>query len=381
VSAAEGAVSAAPTRSTPPRNTQTRSGPPRNAPTRSAPTGSAAPGSALPKGTPTKAGRRSWRLTAGLLAAGLAGAIAIAGCGSSASDDGAPTSARGDAAGGAQPQNAPPAAGAGNPQEADKAQGNTGGNAPAKAPDKLVPDNRAIIYTGTITVRVSDVDSAANAATTAALGSGGFVGGDNRNSNESRSEARLVLRVPADRFNAILGELGKLGKELKREVSTEDVTEQVVDIESRIATATASVERVQALLARANTISEIVSLESELSRRQADLESLKARQRKLSDLTALSTITVVILGEDAEVSTKEDPPDTGFLVGLKGGWNAFLSSLEILLTILGALLPWFLALGLPVMAVVWLLRRTAATRHAPASQPAVPAATAPDATG
>jgi hypothetical protein len=314
-----------------------------------------------------------WKPAAALLTAGLVGALALAGCGGSASDSGGSSSAQ--RAGDTQAQEGGAPAGAATPQDADKAQGNTGGNAPAKAPDKLVPENRAIIYTGTITVRVSDVDSAANAAITSALGTGGFVGGDNRNSDESRSEARLVLRVPADRFNAVLGEMAKLGEELKREVSTQDVTEQVVDVESRVATATASVERVQALLARANTISEIVSLESELARRQADLESLKARQRKLSDLTALATITVVILGKDAQVPAR-DEPDSGFLAGLKGGWNAFLTSLEVLLTILGALLPWFLALGLPVFGLVWLLRRTAA-RRTPVT-PVTPAASTAD---
>jgi hypothetical protein len=224
-----------------------------------------------------------------------------------------------------------------------------------------VPETRSIIYTGTITVRVTKVDEAALRASAAATGAGGFVGGDERTSTSSRANAKLVLRVPADKFTDVLNTLHDLGKEESRSVSTQDVTEQVADVDARIANAQASVERVRALMARAQTIGEITSLESELSRREGDLESLKARKRKLDDLTALSTITLVLLGPD-EPSAPAKKADTGFLAGLKGGWSAFLASMEVLLTIIGALVPWLVALGIPLTLVWWLVRRSRRNR-------------------
>lgn len=302
------------------------------------------------------------RRTRWLVVAALVGAVALSGCGSSGggSASEAPSLDR------PAPQAADPQAGgaeqAGGAAQAD-AQKTTGG-APAALPD-LVPTGRSIVYTGSITVRVSDVDDKAGAAADLATRLGGFVGGDDRTSDAARSRARLVLRIPSEKFNEALTELGKLGTEQQRSISTDDVTEQVVDLDARIATAQASVDRVRALLARATTLGEIVQLEGETSRREADLAALKARQRKVADLVSLSTVNVSLLGEEAA----EAAPETGFLAGLKAGWRSFLASGEVLLTVLGAVLPWFIALLLPVLLLVALLRRSAARRHRPTPAP------------
>lgn len=312
------------------------------------------------KRTPT------WRLTACLLAAGLAVAAALAGCSSSGSGGASEVAPARDTALDGDTTAAKP--GALPPEQGNQVGAPQAGapNQPAQQPKKLVPDNRSIVYTGSITVRVSNVDEAASRAGVLASGNGGFLGGDKRSINDKRSEATVILRVPSARFNDVVTELGKLGKEESRAISTEDVTDQVVDVDARIATAQASVDRVRALLARAQTISDIVSLESELSRREADLESLRARKHKLDDLTALSTITALLLGPDAVADTPKKA-ETGFLAGLKGGWHAFVASMVVLLTVLGALLPWIVVLGLPVVALLWLLRRRRPTPAAPAT--------------
>jgi hypothetical protein len=275
----------------------------------------------------------------------------VAGCGGSGEDTG---SASSDAA---------PAAPAAAPGEAKDAGGAQAANdTPARVPVELPPDERSIIYTGTIRIEPDDVNAAADAAIAAARTAGGDVGGDNRNSSGDRAEATVTLRVPSAKFTDVMNALSKLGREVGREVKTEDVTEQVVDVQSRVATAQASVDRVRALLARATTLAEIVSLESEVAKREAELESLKARLNKLTSLTALSTITASFT-RNGPVEEDDDPAETGFVAGLKGGWDSFTASLNVLLTVLGALLPWFVALGLPLFAVVVLLRRGAARRH------------------
>jgi hypothetical protein len=321
--------------------------------------------------------RIQWYRALAALAAGAALALTAA-CGTSSggssssnakpmSGDGAgPEFAKGGAGAPADAQNAAP-------QQPQQAQ------APQQLPNGGAADQRAIVYTGTITVRVSNVDDAALKATTAAEGAGGFVGGDQRTNDDGKSQAHIVLRVPSAKFTSVIGSLAKLGKEESRELSTEDVTAKAVDLEARIATAQASVERVRALLAKAQSIGDIVSIEAELSRREADLESLQAQKRKLDDLTSLSTITVVLLGPQA-AADKPAKPEKGFLAGLKGGWRAFVASMEVLLTILGALLPWFLAIGVPVVAVTWFIRRVR-RRPGRVTVPPEPAAEAPQATG
>jgi hypothetical protein len=297
-------------------------------------------------------GRRSWRLASAVIGVGLAAALGFVGCSSKATNSNQS------------------AAGVATPGAAD-AKPQQGADTQAHAPTKIVPEDRAVIYTGSVTVGVSDVDRAADAVAALATGAGGYLGGDQRTRDDRRSRAQLVLRVPAARFASVVDSLAKLGTEVGRSISTQDVTDQVVDLDARISTGQASVDRVRALLARAQNIGEIVSLESEMSRREADLESLKARKRKLSDLTELSTITVVLQGPDA--MSDKNQPQNGFLVGLKGSWRAFVASLQALLTVIGAALPWLLALGIPAWILIVVLRRMArrrAGRPAPANQPA-----------
>ncbi|MFI5906604.1 DUF4349 domain-containing protein [Dactylosporangium sp. NPDC051541] len=288
------------------------------------------------------------RTTAYLAAAATAVVLALSGCGADSSDS--PSSSANKGA----PEAAAPANGGAGPALApgDSAKDQSGTE--QKIPDNLDAANRSIIYSGTMTVTVKDVDAAAAQAVAFATGAGGFVGGDNRQINGARSTATLILRVPAAKFQSTLDQLKGIGEEDGRQLSAQDVTDQVVDVASRIATAQASVDRIRALLAKAQTIGEITSLESELSRRESDLESLQARKRKLDGLTALSTITLLLHAPDAPAVSEED---TGILVGLRHGWDAFVASLRVALTILGWLLPWLVFVGLPIWLAVRLYRR------------------------
>jgi hypothetical protein len=306
------------------------------------------------------------RTTVFLTAAASAVILALSGCGSDSND--APSSSN---------KQAPPAmggaqeGGAGAGPAQDQAQAQAPGE--QKVPDNLDAANRSIIYAGTMTIEVKDVNVAAAQAIAFATAAGGFIGGDNRQISGQSSTATLILRVPAEKFQSTLDQLKGVGDEESRQLTSQDVTDQVVDVASRIATAQASVDRIRALLAKAQTIGEITSLESELSRRESDLESLQARKRKLDGLTALSTITVVMHGPDAPAAPEEG---TGILVGLRHGWDAFVGSLMVALTIFGWLLPWLVFVGLPIWLIVWLYKRYRRTHplpvHAPIAAPSGP---------
>ncbi|MBO3740463.1 DUF4349 domain-containing protein [Actinoplanes flavus] len=287
-------------------------------------------------------------LTATILLAGLL----LAGCG-------AGNESQSDSSGSA----AKPAVGEGG-RAADQAGGaaqeqnaapNEGKDSTAQAPDLRI-DQRSIIYTGSITLRVEDVTSAAAQVTGIAAASGGFVGGDERHSGDGTSTANITLRVPADKFTSAVDQIAKLGTEETRGINTEDVTEQVVDLDARISVQKARVESGKRLLAEAKNLDDLVMLEREVATRESDLAALEGKKRRLSDLTSLSTITVVLLDPAAAaVEPEEEPP--GFLAGLAGGWKALMVSLGVLLTILGALLPWIIAIGVPAWAIMHLLRR------------------------
>jgi hypothetical protein len=278
------------------------------------------------------------------------------------------------------PSGAPPANGA---QDGAAPGGNAGGEEGGGPAAEPAPDNgkgqgapapvatRSLIYTGTTTVVVDDVVDAANQAAGIAAAAGGAVGGDQRSLDGDRSSAQLTLRVPADRFSSTIDALAKLGDEESRSVQTEDVTEAVVDLDARLATQRASVARVRRLLERANSLGEIVSIESELTRREADLASLEQRRERLADLVALSTITLHLRGRTAPAEDAE--PDTGFLAGLREGWDAFVASAKVVLTVAGWLLPWAALIGVPTWLALRLLRRRRRPAVAPAPTVAGPA--------
>jgi hypothetical protein len=135
-------------------------------------------------------------------------------------------------------------------------------------------------------------------------------------------------------------------------------------VNSRVESARASVDRIRVLLSQANTIGDVVRIEGELSRREADLESLQAQQRALADQTAMATLSVTVLApEAAEITPKPDQADEeGFVAGLQRGWNALVDVVVVALTTFGMLLP-FLVIGAIILVPIllsWRSRRNLA---------------------
>ena len=97
----------------------------------------------------------------------------------------------------------------------------------------------------------------------------------------------------------------------------------MIDTDVRVRAQEGSLRRVEQLLARARSLKDIVWIESQLTQRQAELDSLKSQQAWLSDQTSDSTITIDIERKHApKVEEEEKDEPAGFLVGLKGGMKA-----------------------------------------------------------
>ncbi|KQX55822.1 MULTISPECIES: DUF4349 domain-containing protein [unclassified Streptomyces] len=285
--------------------------------------------------------KASTRAAAG--AALLTAALVLTGCGASGTD------AKSDGA--RDLSAARPADGSG----AGAAESRTGGSAgadAAKAPEKAAAQQH-VIRTASLSVEVGDVTKALAAARTATAGAGGHVENEaTQRGGEGYVTSRVVLRVPQERYDAVLGELAGTGKLLARTADAKDVTGEVVDVTSRIATQRASVARVRALMDRAERLSDVVTLEGELSRRQADLEALLAQQASLKDRTSLATITLELTEKRKEpqaAAPEDDRP--GFLDALGGGWDALVGAVSWVVIVLAALAPW---LAVAVIAfVLW----------------------------
>ncbi|MFD3972839.1 DUF4349 domain-containing protein [Streptomyces cyaneofuscatus] len=223
-----------------------------------------------------------------------------------------------------------------------------------------------VIRTAELSVEVKSAPKAAATARSTVEASGGLVATETTERIDDEHESsHLVLRVPQDSYQEVLGKLAGAGKLLSRSSNAKDVTDQVVDVESRIATQRASVKRVRELMDQAEKISDVVTLEGELSSRQADLESLLAQQSSLTDRTTLATITLDLTEADAPRKDGKDD-DPGFLDALGGGWDAFVTMFRWIAVAIGASAP-FLATA-ALLLVLWrVLRARRTARTAPAA--------------
>jgi hypothetical protein len=305
------------------------------------------------------------RRTTGVALAAL-GLVLLAGCGAGGNDN---TSTSEGAAAPVQKQDSD----AGGEASDGKAT-NAAPKAPAQGqqPQEQPTVTRAIIKTGSLTIKADDVAATRQKAITAIAGLDGQVASEDTGSDADGkiTQANLVLKVPTKSYDAAVERLSGLGDRLQIHQESTDVTEQVVDVESRIESQRASLDRMRALMSKANTIGEIVSVESELTRREADLESLLAKQKNLTLQTDLATLNLTVTGKSAPAAMAEDP-DRGFLAGLKGGWNAFTATFSALATAVGAVLPFLVLLAL-IGVPLWRFRHR--LRRQPAALPPAPEA-------
>ncbi len=316
--------------------------------------------------------RRHTTAAAGFL---LVAGLTLAGC-SGGGDSGA---AMGSVLEQAAPDLGPPRAATPPPSAGSRRgrQGGAGGrhrHRPTPTVD-LAAGEQKLARRANIALTVDDVDVAAAKVRSVAAAEKGMVVAEAISSEPgdamSGGFSTITISVPTTRLDATLDAVAKIGKVHSRNTSTDDVTSQYVDTASRVETMEASVERVRALMSRATRLADVVSLEAELSRRQADLEAMQTQLAALDGQVATAPVEVR-LSTDAEV-LEEDEPDTGFLAGLVAGWDAFTGSVTVLLTVLGAVLPFGVALAVLVgPLVLWLRRR--GPRPTSVTPPVAPAA-------
>lgn len=250
--------------------------------------------------------------------------------------------------------------GAGGSSSATKGTGSeSAGDTERNTSARVLPADRDVVYRGQITVRVKDVTASAVRAESYVRAADGVVFAEETTTRPGRkgdASASMTLRVPPTQFRPLLDRLGGLGKPLSRSQTAQDVTTALVDLESRLSSQRRSVERIRGLLDQATTIGQIVQVEGELARREADLESLEAQQKKLKDVTDLATIELSLVSPDVKAPPAEKD-DLGFLSGLRGGWGALIGAVAVALTGVGALLPFVITLAL-VGVPAWLVTRT-----------------------
>lgn len=222
--------------------------------------------------------------------------------------------------------------------------------------------DRAIIRTGTVRLRVEEFDSARAAIAERARSKGGYVSESgsrhHTRDNESWTTGYVVVRIPSDQFSSVLSDTRARGTVLNEETRTEDVTDQLVDIEARLTSLRERRDRLRSFYERANSTGELLRIEEELSSVQSDIEQLEAKQRSLEQRVAFATLRVELTEPEPDRTPDEAP---GFVASLGSAFSSSMATLANMVTgfvlFAAGLAPFLLFLGVPAVVVGLLARR------------------------
>lgn len=214
-----------------------------------------------------------------------------------------------------------------------------------------------LIRSGSARVEVSSLEPATSEARELGESLGGYVAGSEiREGREGSRSASLVLRVPSDSVDVLVESLPRLGRVLSVSISTQDVSREYVDVETRLAVQEETVERLRQLAARGGSLEELLAAERELGRAVSELESLKGQMRYYDQRIAESDMRLTLVEPGAVLGSGAFRP---LSVAFRRSVEVFAQSLAYIVYLLVFSVPWVLLglLILPIGKRWWSARR------------------------
>ncbi len=238
----------------------------------------------------------------------------------------------------------------------NQAQGGEDGDIPLQTlqteTDIQAQETRVIIYTGDVALVVKDTQESIEAITAMTNAQGGFVAGSNVYQAGEVLRGSITIRVPAQNYQATLAQLRDMALRVEHEnSSSQDVTEEFVDLQARKTNLEFTEQALQELLEerkRLGSTSDILEVHRELTNIRGQIEQIEGRLRYLTNQAALSTITVTLT------------PDVLYQPVSVGGWEPqgvakeALQTLVAALQILGNIVIWLLIFVLPLLVIVFM---------------------------
>lgn len=257
------------------------------------------------------------------------------------------------------------------PPQADKKDGGNASEGNAQV-------DRKIIYTATLDVVVKDLDAARAEVERRLADCKGYVAkSEARNDAGSRRTATYTLRVPVDRFRALVDALLELGTPERNAVDSQDVTEEYIDVQARIKNLKAEEEVLNKLLKESGSRDEVLKTREQIRTIRGDIERAQARLDYLSKLTALSTINLTL----REIKDYKPPAAPTFRTRVshtfENSWESFVEFLQSLALVAVALTPWLPLLVPGGLIGLWLLRKLWRAANTPVVLPSRPRAHLP----
>jgi hypothetical protein len=166
---------------------------------------------------------------------------------------------------------------------------------PTPTPGAVIPTERTVIYNDYVSLETSNIEGVLAKIRGLAEGYGGYVTGSSRSTYGTQAMAEITIRVPKDKFHEAVQEIETYGKILDERTTSEDVTEQYIDLKARLENLQLQEKRLHEILDMAKTVDEILNVEKELERVRGEIESLQGQINYLERSVAMSVITVRLI--------------------------------------------------------------------------------------
>lgn len=248
----------------------------------------------------------------------------------------------------------------------DAAYGGNGAETPSaqEAETSESGENRLqdakMIYTADLSVETTAFDDAATGLRQLVEGMGGyFETASVYNYGGGYRSAYYTIRVPAEQFQNLLTQVGQLCHVVRQEEGQQNISEQYYDAESRLVTQQTKLERLQTLLSQAESMEDIITIESAISETELAIEQLTGTLRQYDSLVDYSTVNISLEEVYRLSNTEEAPQSFGGRLGtaFSEGWKAFTEGLENLAVALAYGWIWVILGAVIVVAAVRIVRR------------------------
>ncbi len=240
------------------------------------------------------------------------------------------------------------------PQEAP-----AGGGDYALSEQQIAEVARMIIYNGDLSLVVRDVEETQEAIVDLVENADGYVVSSGSYAySEGLRRASLRVRVPAEQFSDVMGALRDLALDVEQDsISSQDVTQEYVDLESRLTALEAKADRLEELMDRAEDTEAVLAVYEELSETQVRIEETKGRMRYLERSAAMATISIELTPDEAlkPVEVAGWRPQGTVRRAIEALIEIFQFLVDALIWIVLVILPVLLVIGLVIFALVKLL--------------------------
>ena len=219
-----------------------------------------------------------------------------------------------------------------------------------------VLDAPMLIRTGMMSIEVDSVERAVRMAAEIAASVGGFVANTSvLTGDQARRSATIEIKVPSDRYEGSIGLFRTVGKVESVTSSSQDVSEEFVDVSARVANAKRLEERLVTVLAtRTGKLEEILAVERELARVREEIERYQGRLRYLETRASMSSVTLQVF---EPVPIVGQPGSNVIVEALRESWRNFVTVVAGGIAAAGALMPIALVIGAGALGLRWWRRR------------------------